>query len=98
MEWIFTEKERHVIDGAYRKMENDEDITADEMRLVTKFEQWRTANSEEAAAKTKIMQEEAAARIEESRKTQETARKALEDMAKAAIERYERTCENVAQK
>lgn len=91
MEWNFTESERHAIDGAYRKMENSEDITADEMKLVIRFEQWRTANDEEWKARKEIMRDESEARIEEARKTQETARLALEQMASKAIEQYERT-------
>ena len=90
-EWKFTESERHAIDSAYHKMENNEDITADEMKLVIRFEQWRTANSEEQRAYDEAMKAESEARIEEARKTQETARLALEQMAKKAIEQYERT-------
>lgn len=91
MEWTFTESERHAIDGAYHKMETGEDITADEMKLVIRFEQWRTANSEESKAKQAVMQAESEARIAEAKKTQETARLALEQMAGAAIAAYERT-------
>lgn len=90
-EWNFTESERHAIESAYHKMENNEDITADEMKLVIRFEQWRTANSEEQRAYDEAMKAESEARIEEARKTQETARLALEQMAKKAIEQYERT-------
>ena len=95
MEWTFTESERHTLDNAYHKMETGEDITADEMRLVIRFEQWRTANSEESKAKYEVMQAECAARIDEARKTQETARLALEQMTAAALKQYERTCTNV---
>ena len=91
MEWTFTESERHTIDSAYHKMETGENITADEMRLVIRFEQWRTATSEESKAKQAVMQAESEARIAEARKTQETARLALEQMAGAAIAAYERT-------
>ena len=97
-EWNFTESERHAIDGAYHKMETGEDITADEMRLVIRFEQWRTANSEESRAKEETMRAESEARIEEARKTQETARLALEQMAAQAIAQYERTLKNVEEK
>ena len=90
-EWNFTESERHAIDSAYHKMENNEDITADEMKSVIRFEQWRTANSEEQRAYDEAMKAESEARIKEARKTQETARLALEQMAKKAIEQYERT-------
>lgn len=90
-EWNFTESERHAIDSAYHKMETGEDITADEMKLVIRFEQWRTANDEESKAREAIMKAESEARIEEARKTQETARLALEQMAQKAIEQYERT-------
>lgn len=90
-EWNFTESERHAIDSAYHKMENNEDVTADEMKLVIRFEQWRTANSEEQRAYDEAMKAESEARIEEARKTQETARLALEQMAQKAIEQYERT-------
>ena len=69
LEWNFTESERHAIDSAYRKMENDE----------------------ESKAREAIMKAESEARIEEARKTQETARLALEQMAQKAIEQYERT-------
>lgn len=90
-EWNFTESERRAIDSAYHKMETGEDITADEMKLVIRFEQWRTANAEETKAREEIMRAESEARIEEARKTQETARMALEQMAQKAIEQYERT-------
>ena len=97
-EWSFTESERHQIDSAYHKMETGENITPDEMRLVIRFEQWRTATSEESKAKQAIWQAESEARIEEARKTQETARLALEQMAQVAIEHYERTCVNEQEK
>lgn len=90
-EWDFTESERNAIDEAYRKMESGEDITADEMRLVIRFEQWRTANSEEANATRETMRAESEARIEEARKTQEAARLALQQVAQQAINHYERT-------
>ena len=90
-EWTFTESERHAIDSAYHKMETGEDITADEMKLVVRFEQWRAANDEETKAREAIMKAESEARIEEARKTQETARMALEQMAQKLIEQYERT-------
>ena len=91
----FTETERHMIDGAYHKMENGEDITPDEMRLVIMFEQWKTLNSSAAQAQHEAAQAEAQARIEECRKTQETARNALMEQASAMITHYERTCGNV---
>ena len=90
-EWNFTESERHTLDSAYHKMETGEDITADEMRIVIRFEQWRTANSDEQRARDEALKAESAARIEEARKTQETARLALQQVAQQAIEHYERT-------
>ena len=87
----FTETERHMIDSAYHKMETGENITPDEMRLVIRFEQWRTAASEESRARDEALKAESAARIEEARKTQETARLALQQVAQQAIEHYERT-------
>ena len=51
MEWTFTESERHTIDGAYHKMETGENITPEEMQLVIKFTQWRTAQEEESKAR-----------------------------------------------
>ena len=98
MEFNFTESERHAIDSAYHKMETNEDITADEMKLVIRFEQWRTANNEETKAREEIMKAESKARIEEARKTQETARLALEQMAAQAIAHYERTLNNGQEK
>lgn len=98
LEWTFTETERHAIDSAYHKMETGENITPDEMRLVIRFEQWRTANSEESRAKEELMRAESEARIDEARKTQETARLALEQMAAQAIAHYERTLQNVEEK
>ena len=90
-DWEFTESERHIIDNAYHKMETGESIEPDEMRLVIRFEQWRTANSEEARAREEVMRAESEARIEEARKTQEAARLALQQMTQQAIEHYERT-------
>ena len=95
LEMNFTEKERHAIDAAYAKMENDEDVTADEMRLIIRFEKWRTSNSEEALARYQIFESESKARIEEARKTHETARMALKEIAQRQKERYERTLKNV---
>lgn len=93
-EWNFTESERHAIDSAYHKMETGENITPDEMRLVIRFEQWRTANSEEQHARDEALKAESAARIEEARKTQEAARLALQQVTQQAIEQYERTLKN----
>lgn len=98
MEWTFTESERHAIDGAYHKMQTSENITPEEMQLVIKFTQWQTANDEESKARQAAYETEAKARIEESRKTEEQARKNLVALSNAAMEFYERTCENVAQK
>lgn len=98
MEWTFTESERHAIDLAYHKMETGENITPEEMQLVIKFTAWRTAQEEESKARQEAIEKEAKARIEESRKTQEQARKNLVALSNAAMEFYERTCENVAQK
>lgn len=97
-EWTFTESERHTIDGAYHKMETGENITPEEMQLVIKFTAWKTAQEEESKAQIAAMEAESKARIEESRKTQEQARQNLVALSNAAMEFYERTCENVAQK
>ena len=98
MEWTFTESERHAIDSAYHKMETGENITPEEMQLVIRFTQWQTANDEESKAHIAAMEAESKARIEESRKTEEQARKNLVALSNAAMEFYERTCDNVAQK
>lgn len=98
MEWTFTESERHAIDSAYHKMQTGENITPDEMQLVIKFTQWQTANDEESKARQEAYESEAKARIEEAKKTQEQARQNLVALSNAAMEFYERTCENVAQK
>ena len=90
----FTETERHLIDSAYHKMETGENITPEEMRLVIAFEQWRTAASEESKARDEALKAESAARIEESRRTQEQARQSLIALSNAALEHYERTCAN----
>ena len=90
----FTETERHLIDSAYHKMEIGENITPEEMRLVIAFEQWRTAASEESKARDEALKAESAARIEESKKTQEQARQNLVALSNAALEFYERTCAN----
>lgn len=98
MEWTFTESERHAIDSAYHKMQTGENITPEEMQLVIKFTQWQTANDEESKARQAAYENEAKARIEEAKKTQEQARQNLVALSNAAMEFYERTCENVAQK
>lgn len=98
MEWTFTESERHAIDSAYHKMQTGENITPEEMQLVIKFTQWQTANDEESKARQEAYESEAKARIEEAKKTQEQARQNLVALSNAAMEFYERTCENVAQK
>ena len=95
---IFTETERHMLDDAFRKMENNEDITSDEMQLVIKFTAWKTANDEESKARIETMQTESAARIEESKKTQKIARDNLVALSNAAMEFYERMCANVPEK
>lgn len=94
MEWTFTESERHIIDGAYHKMETGENITPEEMQLVIRFTQWQTAQDEEIKARNEAMQAESAAKIAESKKTQEQARQNLVTLSNAAIEFYERTCAN----
>lgn len=98
MEWTFTESERHTIDLAYHKMETGESITPEEMQLIIKFTQWQTAQDEESKARQAAYENEAKARIEEAKKTQEQARQNLVALSNAAMEFYERTCENVAQK
>ena len=94
METNFTEAERHLIDSAYNKMENGESITPEEMQLVIKFTAWRTAQDKESQARVAAMHAESAARIEESKKTQEQARQNLVALSNAALEFYERTCAN----
>lgn len=98
MEFDFTESERHMIDSAYHKMETGENITPDEMQLVIKFTTWKTQQDEENKARIEAMQAESAARIEESRKTQEQARQNLVALSNAAIEFYERTLTNGQEK
>lgn len=90
----FTETERHMIDSAYNKMENGESVTPEEMQLVIKFTAWRTKQDEESQTRVAAMQAESAARIEESKKTQEQARQNLVALSNAAMEFYERTCAN----
>lgn len=94
MEWTFTEKERHIIDSAFNKMENNESVTPEEMQLVIKFTAWKTAQEEESKARQEAFEIAAKARIEESKKTQEQARQNLVALSNAALEFYERTCAN----
>ena len=91
----FTEMERSKIKNAYRKMENGEYVTAEEMRLAIAFEQWKAKNDAEAIAKHDAMMIEAQARIEECRKTHEAAVESLKTLSKAMVEQYERTCADV---
>ena len=91
---MFTESERHMIDSAFHKMETGESITPEEMQLVIKFTAWRTQQDQESQARVAAMQAESAARIEESKKTQEQARQNLVALSNAAMEFYERTCAN----
>lgn len=94
MESMFTESERHMIDSAFHKMETGENIEPEEMQLVIKFTAWRTQQNEESQARVAAMQAESAARIEESKRTQEQARQNLVALSNAAMEFYERTCNN----
>lgn len=92
MEWTFTEAERHTIDGAYKKMNDGESITAEEMQLIIKFTQYETAMSEETKAKQAAIEAEAQAKIEQARATQELARDNLMALSQAAMAQYERMC------
>lgn len=94
MEPMFTESERHMIDSAYHKMETGESITPEEMQLVIKFTAFRTQQDQESQARIAAMQAESASRIEESKRTQEQARQNLVALSNAAMEFYERTCNN----
>lgn len=98
MEFDFTESERHMIDSAYHKMETGDNITPEEMQLVIRFTAWRAQQDEESKARIEAMQAESAARIEESKKTQEQARQNLVALSNAAIEFYERTLTNGQEK
>lgn len=90
----FTETERHMIDSAYNKMETGESITPEEMQLVIRFTAWRAQQEQESQARVAAMQAESAARIEESKRTQEQTRQNLVALSNAALEFYERTCAN----
>ena len=89
---VFTEQERHIIDGAYKKLSNDEDITVNEFRLVLEFEKqqalWDADRKADQERKDKQMQAE----IENSRLEAKASADALKSLADTMIENYLATC------
>lgn len=89
---IFTEQERHIIDGAYKKLSNDEDITVNEFRLVLEFEKqqalWDADRKAEQARQDKIMQSE----IEKNQIEAQASADALKKLSDAMVAQYMKTC------
>lgn len=89
---IFTEQERHIIDGAYKKLSNDEDITVNEFRLVSEFEKnnalWNADRKAEQARQDKIIQAE----IEKNQIEAQASADALKKLSDAMVAQYMKTC------
>lgn len=90
---MFSEQERHEIDAAYGKLNRGESLEPAEVELVTRFEVERAKADAEQQAKLKAIEDECAARIEESKKNAEIARETLKanlEYARARLKAVQR--------
>ena len=81
----FTEKERNTIDDIYRR--EFQDMTPDEVQLLLRWNAAQAKNDELVKAEIAAMNAEKEARIEETRKTAEKARRNLTELKNAAKKR-----------
>lgn len=88
----FTEQERHIIDGAYKKLSNNEDISVNEFRLVLEFEKDMALWQDDRIAEQTRLDAKAAADIENSELKAKAAADALKALSDAMVENYLKTC------
>jgi hypothetical protein len=81
----FTEKERKTINDIYRR--EFQDMTPDEVQLLLRWNTAQAKNDELVKAEIAAMNDEKEARIEETRKTAEKARRNLAELKSAAKKR-----------
>ena len=81
----FTEHERNTIDDIYKR--EFQDMTPDEVQLLLRWNAAQAKNDELVKAEIAAMNDEKEARIEETRKTAETARRNLTELKDAAKKR-----------
>lgn len=87
MENEFTNEELHRIDVLYG---NDfEDIKPEDASLIARWEQKTALESAEAQARFEAIEAEAAAKVEQAKKTAEYARKSLSELKNKALARLE---------
>lgn len=81
----FTERELNTINDIYRR--EFQDMTAEEVQLLLRWNAAQAKNDELVKAEIANMQALYASQIEESRKTEEMARRTLADLKDAAKKR-----------
>lgn len=81
----FTEHERNTINDIYRR--EFQDMTPDEVQLLLRWNTAQAKNDELVKAEIGNMQALYASQIEESRKTEEAARRTLSELKDAAKKR-----------
>lgn len=81
----FTEKERNTIDDIYRR--EFQGMTPEEVQLLLRWNAAQAKNDELVKAEIAAMNAEKEARIEETRKTAEKARRNLAELKNAAKKR-----------
>lgn len=81
----FTERELNTINDIYRR--EFQDMTAEEVQLLLRWNAAQAKNDELVKAEIANMQALYASQIEESRKTEEMARRTLADLKNAAKKR-----------
>lgn len=87
MEKEFTNEELHRIDVLYGT--DFEDIKPEDVQLIARWEQKRAIESAEAQARFDAIAAESAAKVEQSKKTAEYARKTLSELKNKALARLE---------
>lgn len=93
----FTEIEKVLVNNAKKKMlDENATFSLDELNAVVKFERHEATRNDDWKARNELRREREQAIIEECRKTEDVARKNLNDLTQAALDRLERL-ENVKQ-
>lgn len=84
----FTKEEKHRIDVIYG--EDFKDLTADDVKLIQKWEAYKAQQNAIVKAQTEAIEKEMKTRIAECKKTEKLAREILENQTLAAFNRLER--------
>lgn len=85
-----TERQRHMLDDAYRKKTLGESLTSDEIDMIIAFERESALKTDEHMKLVECMQAESEAAIEETRKTADMMREVLLDKCNAEKTKFER--------